>query len=281
MKLKITDWGSVSIRYKIAEIIAIKKLKAIHTSRYPPKILHEEFFDNMNSQHKKFLEKYWTTFDLFKPKFEIIDEIPVYGGFELYEVKSKLITEKNLDQLEKPRFIFTLNQKKFFDECIKNGISTKIFGVFFLEDWIVEYKEFDYKYVDKKIKIGSYWNEERMKRIKSSKLSQFFNELYPEYVLYKVDEERLNKKDENIVNEYIKEMVTDSINENREEPLKVAEGKHLNKHIYSSKIEKEKKEKSKKLKEKRYRCKSCGRKISHRGYCLSCNYKRKYGKNIL
>lgn len=30
--------------------------------------------------------------------------------------------------------------------------------------------------------------------------------------------------------------------------------------------------------EKKYKCQICGRPISHRGNCLACNYKKKYGK---
>jgi len=50
---------------------------------------------------------------------------------------------------------------------------------------------------------NSTWHEEKMKRIKSSKLNQFFNELYPEYVLYRADEDELGRKDVTSSDEYI------------------------------------------------------------------------------
>ena len=122
VRLKLIDnWNgfnhrvsSVRIRSKLAELIAVSILRATLTSKYPAKILTAEFFRNMALEEKELLARHWNTFDLFKPIFRIVNEIPAYDGYLLYEVKSKVITEKNRAELDIPEFRFSLSQKNFF-----------------------------------------------------------------------------------------------------------------------------------------------------------------------
>ncbi len=217
MRINLIEWhggsdptvSSFRIRYKLAEIIAVNTLHAIQTSKYPPKKLTTEFFNDMKKEEKDFLEAYWTTFDLFKPDFTIDNEIPCYNGFVLYEVKSKVITEKNKNEIDLPEFKFSFNQKKCFEKCAEMGIPLRIFAVFFLDSWNIEVKQFDYSEVKKVFNRNSAWHEEKMKRIKSSKLNQFFNDLYPEYVLYRVDDEELERQDVADSEEYVSTIMKD------------------------------------------------------------------------
>jgi len=194
MRFNLKESESIYLRYKIAEIYASRRLKAILTTKYPPEILNTESFNEMPTIDKEFLLKYWTTFDIFKPLFEINNEIPFYKDFILYEVKSIALNEKNMNYLIKPSINISFNQKTFFDECIEKNISVKIFVVYFLENWEIEYKEFNYEEVTIYVKPHSAWQEEKMKRIKSSKLNQFWHDLFPNYVLYKASEEDLEKE---------------------------------------------------------------------------------------
>ncbi|MFH1248937.1 MAG: hypothetical protein V1660_02190 [archaeon] len=213
MKLDIKSYFSTRIRARLAEFIVSEVARGILTTKYPPEILEEEFFNIIPKEEKDFLKKYWTTFDIFKPIFEIIDEIPVYEDFILYEVKSKVITEKNQRELENPIIRLSLNQKQFLDESKKLGIAVKFFLVFFLKDWEVQYNEFDIDNLSAYTKPNSVWNEERMKRIKSSKLSQFWNDLFPDRVLYRIDEKELEKEEKKQSENYLKEIVRTPLND--------------------------------------------------------------------
>lgn len=195
MKLNVTHYFSTTIRYKLAEVIVSNRIKGILTTKYPPDVLETEFFDELPQNEKDFLKKYWNTFDIFKPIFEIIDELPSYNDFVLYEVKSKVITEKNKGELETPTITISENQQQFLDECKDLKVAVKFFLVFFRENWEVEYKEFDIDKVTLKVCPKSAWNEERIKRIKSSRLNQFWHDLFPDRVLYKVDEKELDAKE--------------------------------------------------------------------------------------
>lgn len=130
MRLKLTARSAISLRFRLAENLASQELRGILTTKYPPEILDTEFFEGMPNEEKLFLKKYWTTFDILKPVYEIIKEIPVYRDFIVYEVKSYI--SKETKQNKKPLVQLTVNQKKFFDECKEKGISTKIFYVRFL-----------------------------------------------------------------------------------------------------------------------------------------------------
>lgn len=205
MNINLIHYSSRTIRFKLAEIIISNNLRGILTTKYPPEILETEFFAALPQNEKDFLKKYWTTFDIFKPIFEITNEIPVYQDFILYEVKSKTITNKNRKELEAPTIILSLNQKQFLDECKKLNIAIKFFLVFFLENWEVEYKEFDIDKISTKIRPNSAWNEERIRRIRASKLNQFWHDLFPNKVLYKVNEADIEREDEQQFNQYLEE----------------------------------------------------------------------------
>ncbi len=204
MKIKITQYFATSLRFKLAENLATQKLRGILTTKYPPEVLDMEFFDDMSKQEKLFLKKYWTTFDIFKPVFEIVNETSIYKGFILYEVKSS-VAKKNTGENEKHTIKLSLNQKKFFDTCKDESIPVKFFYVAFLDDWEVEYKVLDYNDAEIRIRPPSTWQEEKIKRIRSSKLSQFWHDLFPDRVLYKVDEGDLDKEQEKQFSEYIQE----------------------------------------------------------------------------
>jgi len=219
---------STYLRFKIAEIFACRKLRAILTSKYPPEILDTEFFEELPPEDKEFLKKYWTTFDILKPVFEVKNEIPNYIGFILYEVKSLILTKENKSKtIANPRINISLNQKRLFDECTKKNIPVKIFIIFFLENWEIEYKEYDYENVSTYVNPHSAWQEDKMKRIKSSKLNQFWHDLFPNYILYKADEEKLAKEQENT---YIKDIISTPLSD-EEKKLLVVRAKKMGRKI--------------------------------------------------
>ena len=215
MKFNLKNQESVYLRFKLAEILASRKLKAILTTKYPPEVLDTESFDEMPIEDKEFLKKYWTTFDIFKPIFEITNEIPIYKDFIVYEIKSLRLKEEDKEKMNEPIIRISFNQKKFFEECKQKDIPVKIFVVFFLEKWEVEYREFDYDKIKTEVKPHSIWYEEKLKRIKSSKLNQFWHDLFPNYILYKIKEEDLEKEHE----EFIKELVSTPLNDEEKRML--------------------------------------------------------------
>lgn len=215
MKFNLKNQESVYLRFKLAEILASRKLKAILTTKYPPEILGTESFDKMPLEDKEFLKKYWTTFDIFKPVFEIVNEIPVYKDFILYEIKSLRIKEEEHEKMNSPIIRVSFNQKKFFDECKQKEIPVKIIVVFFLENWEIEDREFDYDTIKIEVKPNSAWHEEKLKRIRSSKLNQFWHDLFPGYVLYKIKEEDLEKENEDL----LKDMVSTPLSDKEKEML--------------------------------------------------------------
>ena len=233
MKIKLTNYTSNFLRFKLAELLASKKLKAISTTKYPPEILDTEFFNDMSMEDKDFLRKFWTTFDLFKPIFQVVNEIPKYEAFILYEVKSKVINKNNEGQIEKPLINLSVNQNKFFNECKNRNIPIKFFLAYYLEDWEIEYKEFDYSELNISLRPDSVWNEERMKRIKASKLNQFWHDLFPSYVLYKVNENELKNIEE--INDYIHEVIKTPLSESEKQML-INRAKKLHKKIPKSLI---------------------------------------------
>ncbi len=227
MGFNLKNHDSIYLRFKIAEIFVSRKLKAILTNKYPPEILNTESFDEMPLEDKEFLRKYWTTFDIFKPIFKVIKEIPNYKDFILYEVKSIVLTEENKEKMDNPVIKISFNQKKFFDECEQRNIPVKISVIFFLTDWEIEYKEFDYNKVSIQVTPHSAWYEDKMKRIKSSKLNQFWHDLFPNYILYKVKEEDLEKEQENF---YLNELVSTPLTEN-EKGMLITRAKKMGRRI--------------------------------------------------
>src|SRR3989344_5764506 len=193
MNIDITTKENLRIRTRLSEFLAALVLRGILTSKYPPNILDTEFFEDMNQEEKVLLKNNWNTFDVFKPVFEIEKEIPKYIGFILYEVKSTIRKKEN--GYNNPYVGLSTNQKKFFDVCKEKRVPFKIFYVVFKENWNMEYFEADLENCYVNISHSSAWNEERMKRIKASKLNQFWNELFPEYVLYKEDNIILNARE--------------------------------------------------------------------------------------
>lgn len=77
----------------------------------------------------------------------------------------------------------------------------------------------DYYDADLLIVPTSAWTEERIKRIRSSKLNQFWHDLFPGYVLYKVDENEIQEDEEKQIDEYVKEKVRTTLTQYEEDML--------------------------------------------------------------